>query len=70
MPKLPRDVSRDRLLRFLRRHVWVVAREGARHTVIGKNGVHVAIPRHATLKTGVVSAILKQTRLLERADDL
>lgn len=60
MPKLPRDVSHDRLLRFLARHGWPIARAGARHTVVGRGGAHVAVPRHHRLKTGTVAAILKE----------
>ncbi|MEA3135922.1 MAG: HicA toxin of bacterial toxin-antitoxin [Thermoplasmata archaeon] len=61
MPKLPRDVTHDRLVRFLRRHDWVVAREGGRHTIVSKAGVQVAVPRHAVLKVGTLAAILRQT---------
>lgn len=61
MPKLPRDVSHDRLIRFLGRHGWTVAREGARHTIVAKPGIEVAVPRHGVLKTGTTAAILRQT---------
>ena len=61
MPKVPRDVSHDRMVRFLVRHGWAVAREGGRHTVVGRGSMHVAVPRHSVLKTGTVAAILKQT---------
>jgi predicted RNA binding protein YcfA (HicA-like mRNA interferase family) len=61
MPRLARDVSHDRLVRFVRRHGWVVAREGGRHTIVSKAGVQVAVPRHLVLKVGTLAAILKQT---------
>ncbi|HLE96135.1 MAG TPA: type II toxin-antitoxin system HicA family toxin [Candidatus Thermoplasmatota archaeon] len=60
MPKVPRDLSHDRLIRFLRREGWPVVREGARHTVVGRPGRHVAVPRHSRLDTGTVAAILRQ----------
>ncbi|GEM_PF-3697269 len=63
MPKLPRGVSHDRLLRFLRHHGWSVVREGARHTVVGKDGTQVSVPRHARLRTGTVAAILRQAEI-------
>lgn len=61
MPRVPRDVSHDRLVRFLGRHVWPIVREGSRHTIVGRDGVHVAVPRHSLLKTGTTAAILQQT---------
>lgn len=70
MPKLPRDVSHTRLLRFLRRHGWRVAREGSRHTIVTDGNEHVAVPRHHVLKTGTIAAILRQTALSDQAEDL
>lgn len=60
MPKVPRDVSPQRMLRFLQKRGWRVSREGGRHTVLSKDSTQVAIPRHGPLKTGTVAAILKQ----------
>lgn len=68
MPKVPRDVSHDRLVRFLARHGWPVVREGARHTIVGRAGVHVAVPRHGPLKTGTLAAILRETGPWTAAD--
>lgn len=59
MPRLPRDVSSERLVRFLLRQGWVLARQGARHSILSKAGVQVAVPRHTRLKTGTLAAILK-----------
>ena len=70
MPKLPRDVSHDRMVRFLQRHGWEVVREGARHTVLGKAADHVTVPRHSSLKTGTVAAILAQTGLRTAVSEL
>ncbi|MHB8603732.1 MAG: type II toxin-antitoxin system HicA family toxin [Thermoplasmatota archaeon] len=67
MPKLPRDVSGERVIRFLRHRGWMIEREGARHTVLAKGAVHVAVPRHARLKTGTLAAILREARV--RADE-
>lgn len=59
MPKLPRDVSHDRVIRFLKRRGWH-ATAGARHTLLFKDGAETTVPRHATLTTGTLRAILKQ----------
>jgi predicted RNA binding protein YcfA (HicA-like mRNA interferase family) len=69
MPKLPRDVSQDRLIRFLKRWGWARVREGSRHTIVGRDGVHVAVPRHTHLKTGTVASILRECGV-EDWDDL
>lgn len=56
MPKLPRDVSHDRLVRFLCHRGWTIARERGRHTV---------------LKTGMLAAIRAQASVTrEEAADL
>lgn len=60
MPKVPRDVSHDSLVRLLGRHGWRVAREGGRHTILARAGEHLSVPRHSVLKTGTVAKILKQ----------
>lgn len=65
MPKIPRDCSHDRLVRFLRKRGWV-ATEGARHTVMSRSGDHLTVPRHTVLKTGTVAAILKQAGVTEQ----
>jgi predicted RNA binding protein YcfA (HicA-like mRNA interferase family) len=59
MPKLPRDVSHDRLVRFLRKRGWAVV-GGSRHTVLERGGIQLTVPRHGKLKTGTVAVILKQ----------
>lgn len=63
MPKLLRDVSHARILRFLKSHGWRVERQGAKHTVVSRADDMIAIPRHDVLKTGTVAAILKQAGL-------
>jgi predicted RNA binding protein YcfA (HicA-like mRNA interferase family) len=60
MPKLPRDVSPARLVGFLLRRGWCIAREGARHTILVHDGRELAVPRHGPLKTGTLAAALKQ----------
>jgi predicted RNA binding protein YcfA (HicA-like mRNA interferase family) len=71
MPKTPRDLSHDRLVRFLQRNGWVVAREGGRHTIMTKGPRELSVPRHSVLKTGTVSAVLKQAGIEREAlDDL
>jgi predicted RNA binding protein YcfA (HicA-like mRNA interferase family) len=67
MPKVPRDVSHYRLVRFLLKRGWQVVREGAKHTVVSKGDDSIAIPRHGVLKTGLVAKILKQANIA--ADD-
>lgn len=68
MPRLPRDVSHDRLVRFLRRRGWTII-GGTRHTALAKGDGHVAVPRHGTLATGTVRAILREAGI-EDWDDL
>ncbi|HUR62305.1 MAG TPA: type II toxin-antitoxin system HicA family toxin [Candidatus Thermoplasmatota archaeon] len=63
MPKLPRDVSHARMVRFLGKHGWHIHREGSRHTLVSNGHVEIAIPRHQVLKTGTVAAILEQAGL-------
>jgi predicted RNA binding protein YcfA (HicA-like mRNA interferase family) len=59
--KLPRDISHDRLVRFLLKRGCVQAREGAKHTWMkNPEGEYFAIPRHTALKTGLLNAVLKQ----------
>jgi hypothetical protein len=60
MPKLPRDVSHDRMVRFLRKRGWTLLWEGAHHTILRLGAVDLAVPRHALLKTGTVAAILAE----------
>lgn len=67
MPKTPRDCSHDRMVRFLKRYGWTIAREGGRHTVLQRDGVLLTVPRHTTLKTGTVNSILKEAGLEREA---
>lgn len=71
MPKVPRDVSHDALVRFLQRRGWVVE-GGTRHTVLSNGLVEVAVPRHGKLKTGTVAKILKEAGIAvgEAAEEL
>lgn len=63
MPKLPRDVDAERLIRFLVRRGWRVAREGGRHTVMARGSAQASVPRHGALKPGTLAAILKQAEV-------
>lgn len=66
MSRLPRDLSHDRLVRWLRKEGCQVVRAGAKHTVMdGPNGTFT-VPRHAKLKTGTVAAILRQAGVEQR----
>jgi predicted RNA binding protein YcfA (HicA-like mRNA interferase family) len=60
MPKIPRDCSHDRLVRFLKKRGWQIEREGGRHTILGRDDVELSVPRHTKLKTGTVASILRQ----------
>jgi predicted RNA binding protein YcfA (HicA-like mRNA interferase family) len=66
-PKLPRDVLPQDLIRFLKKRGWVIDREGGRHTIMsrGPADTEISIPRHGPLKTGTLSAILKQAGVSE-----
>ena len=40
-----------------------VLREGGRHTLVSNGRAEIAVPRHGTLKTGTVAAILAQAEV-------
>jgi len=59
--RFPRDLSGDELARSLRRLGYEIVRQSGSHLrLTSKEGGehHLTIPRHASLKTGTVSAIL------------
>jgi predicted RNA binding protein YcfA (HicA-like mRNA interferase family) len=61
MPKLPRDCAPSDLIRFLKKRGWMVARQGAKHTLLRKGDDRTTVPRHGKLKTGTLRQILNQT---------
>jgi predicted RNA binding protein YcfA (HicA-like mRNA interferase family) len=59
--KLPRDWSGDELARRLRRIGYEVTRQSGSHmrlTTAKPNEHHVTVPRHDSLRTGTLAAIL------------
>lgn len=59
--KLPRDWSGDELARRLRRVGYEVTRQSGSHmrlTTAKPTPHHVTVPRHASLRTGTLAAIL------------
>jgi predicted RNA binding protein YcfA (HicA-like mRNA interferase family) len=58
MPKLLRDVSHDRVVRFLLKRGWSRI-DGARHTLLVRGQDEVTVPRHTSIKTGTLAQILK-----------
>ena len=60
--KLPRDVSGDDLARRLARFGYSITRQSGSHMRLTtqQNGEHhITIPRHAALRVGTLSSILK-----------
>lgn len=73
MPKLPRDLSGDDLVKALRKYGYEVSRQRGSHmlltTTLGGEH-HVAVPRHKPLKIGTLSKILDMVgRRLNRSRD-
>ncbi|MHB8605109.1 MAG: type II toxin-antitoxin system HicA family toxin [Thermoplasmatota archaeon] len=62
MPKLPRDVSHDRVVRFLAKRGWA-AEAGARHTLLHRGREQLTVPRHSLLTPGTLQSILKRARV-------
>lgn len=61
MPKLPRDLTGDKLAKLLRRYGYQVTRQAGSHLQVttqqgGKH--HITIPKHNPLKVGTLGAIL------------
>jgi len=56
--------SQRKVLKALREHGYVVAREGGRHTIVrGPDGTEIAIPRHRELARGTVRGIAEDAGL-------
>lgn len=59
MPKLPRDVSHDRLVRFFLKRGWARV-EGGRHTLLHRGEFEVTVPRHAKIRIGTLAQIPRE----------
>jgi predicted RNA binding protein YcfA (HicA-like mRNA interferase family) len=63
MSKLPSDVPPRELIKVLQKKGFHFSREGSRHTVYergqGQDKIVVTIPRHGTLKRGLLHGILQ-----------
>ncbi len=61
--KVPRDLGGDDLAQVLRRYGYEVTRQTGSHlrltSTLKGSSHHITIPRHASLKTGTLSGILK-----------
>lgn len=61
--KVPRDLGGDDLAQVLRRYGYEVTRQTGSHlhltSTLKGSSHHITIPRHAPLKTGTLSGILK-----------
>jgi len=65
--KLPRDVSADRLVRFLERLGYEVLRQKGSHVRLRHPGppVHfITVPKHDHLKIGTLHGILSEVALM------
>jgi len=67
MPKLPRGIQRQRVLKAFRRAGWEIrpTKRGTKHTVMVKEGVEgiLSIPRHSTIKVGTLDRLLETAGL-------
>jgi predicted RNA binding protein YcfA (HicA-like mRNA interferase family) len=60
--KLPRDLSGIELAKLLRRYGYEITRQTGSHirlTAFHEKRHHLTIPRHKSLKPGILNAILK-----------
>lgn len=67
MPKVPRGVSHNQMVRFLKKRGWKI-RPGGKHTILAKDGEHVSVPRHDNLPTGTVKGILDAAGIADWSD--
>ncbi len=59
--RLPRDISGDELIAALRRHGYEVARQTGSHVILTHREdahLHLVIPRHRSIKVGLLGAIV------------
>lgn len=67
MAKLPRDLATVLAIRAFKRAGWQerMPKKGSKHTVLVKDGrtAILTIPRHQTLKTGLLGGLIKQAGL-------
>lgn len=68
MPKLPRDLSPDQVIRAFKRAGWQkrpTKKKGAKHTVLVRPGAEtiLPIPRHRTVKTGTLRSLIDHAGL-------
>ena len=63
MPKLPRDLSPDQVIRAFERAGWQkrpTKKKGAKHTVLERPGAEpiLSVPRHRIVKTGTLRRLI------------
>ena len=66
MPRLPRDLSGDQARRAFERAGWVFERQSGSHMVLHhpeRPLVNLSIPRHKTLKPGILRALIRDAGL-------
>jgi predicted RNA binding protein YcfA (HicA-like mRNA interferase family) len=59
--KIPRDISGQELIRYLKPYGYIITRQTGSHIRLTTNDNgqhHITIPNHAPLKVGTLSAIL------------
>ena len=63
MPRLPRDLSGDQLIRLLGRYNYEATRQTGSHVRLTRSTPdgqqHLTIPRHSSLRVGTLNSILK-----------
>jgi len=65
MPKVPRDVSNRRVVKFLKKRGWAI-HEGKSHTLATKGTITVSIPRHDVIALGTLRSILDEAGITEQ----
>ena len=62
MPRIPRDLSGDDVIRALARYGYQPTRQTGSHvrlTTSQRGQHHVTVPRHAALKIGTLNSVLR-----------
>ena len=61
--KLPRDITADELTQRLKRYGYQITRQTGSHvrlTTTKEGEHHVSIPRHKSLRVGIISSVLTE----------
>jgi len=65
MPKMPRDISGDELIKRLEKFGYKVVRRSGSHVRLQKDSHLITIPDHQTLKIGTLNGILTEIAIVK-----